>query len=72
MTMPGKFPFDLPPIDLTRFCCGDQAAGGCSHDIAEHIGPAGECQGVFGCSCSRFRKHKANCVHNVSGEVVSG
>lgn len=67
MTVPGKFPFDLPAIDMNRFCCADPLIGGCGHDVAGHIGPNGECRGVFGCSCSRFRKHKSSCIHN--GEV---
>lgn len=67
MTMPGMFPFDLPPVDVTRFCCADPAAGGCGHEITEHTGPGGECDGVFGCPCTKYRKHKAKCLHNQDG-----
>ncbi len=57
-------PFQMVEFDINRFCCTDQLAGGCSHEISEHTGPGGECDGVFGCTCTSFRKHKSNCVHN--------
>lgn len=63
MTLPGTFPFDLTPVDLRGFCCADPLAGGCGHEFAEHHGPTGECRGVFGCGCQRFRKHQAGCIH---------
>ncbi len=67
MTIPGRFPFDIVEPDINGFCCADTLAGGCSHPLSDHNGPGSECQGVFGCSCNRFRKHKATCVHNAGG-----
>lgn len=64
MTTPGKFPFDLAPIDLTRFCCADPLGGGCGHDLTEHTGGAGECRGVFGCNCQGFVRHRPRCIHS--------
>lgn len=66
----GKFPFDLIQVDVSGFCCADEIAGGCGHDITEHIGANGECRGVFGCSCTQFRKHKKTCIHRTTGEVT--
>lgn len=63
MTLPGKFPFDMTPVDLRGYCCADPSAGGCGHELVEHSGAAGECRGVFGCSCTQFRRHKAGCIH---------
>lgn len=62
---------DAAPVNIDEFCCADPEAGGCPHSGSMHIGPAGECQGVFGCSCKGFRKHKRTCLHNTV-EGVTG
>jgi hypothetical protein len=69
MTIPGRFPFDIPAVDINSFCCADSVAGGCGHPLTDHNGPSSECRGVFGCSCTRLRKHKARCIHNAEAEV---
>ncbi len=68
MTTPEITLLGMVVIDVAGFCCADPINGGCGHALTEHVGPGGECRGVFGCSCQAFRRHKPKCVHN-SGEA---